>query len=32
MEMELGVSGGMTQMLNKIVAAQDGPEKIIQDL
>mgnify|MGYP001180859578 CR=1 FL=1 len=29
MEMELGVSGGMTQMLNKIIAAQDG-EKIIK--
>jgi len=29
MEMELGVSGGMTQMLNKIVAAQDG-ERIIK--
>lgn len=29
LEMELGVSGGMTQMLNKIVAAQDG-ERIIQ--
>lgn len=29
MEMELGVSGGMTQMLTRIVAAQDG-EKIIK--
>ena len=29
MEMELGVSGGMSQMLNKIVAAQDG-ERIIK--
>lgn len=28
-EMELGVSGGMSQMLNKIIAAQDG-EKIIK--
>ena len=28
MEMELGVTGGMTQMLNKIVAEQDG-KKII---
>lgn len=24
LEMELGVTGGMTQMLNKIIAAQDG--------
>lgn len=24
LEMEMGISGGMTQMLNKIVAAQDG--------
>jgi len=29
MEMELSMPGGMTQMLNKIVAAQDG-EKIIK--
>ncbi len=29
LEMEMGVSGGMTQMLNKIVAAQDG-ERIIK--
>lgn len=29
MEMELSVSGGMTQTLNRIVAAQDG-EKIIK--
>ena len=29
MEMELGVSGGMSQMLNKIVAAQDS-ERIIK--
>jgi hypothetical protein len=29
MEMELGVSGGMTQMIKKIVAAQDG-ERIIK--
>lgn len=29
MEMEMGVSGGMTQMLNRIVAAQDG-ERIIK--
>lgn len=24
LEMEMGISGGMTQMLNKIIAAQDG--------
>ena len=29
MEMELGVSGGMTQMLNRIIAEQDS-EKIIK--
>jgi hypothetical protein len=29
LEMEMGVSGGMTQMLNKIVAEQDG-KKIIE--
>ena len=29
MEMEMGVSGGMTQMINKIVAAQDS-ERIIK--
>lgn len=29
LEMELGISGGMTQMLTKIVAAQDG-ERIIK--
>jgi hypothetical protein len=29
MEMELSVSGGMTQMLNRIVSEQDG-EKIIK--
>jgi len=29
MEMELSISGGMTQMLNRIVAEQDG-EKIIK--
>ena len=29
MEMELGVTGGMTQMLNKIVAAQDS-KKIVE--
>ncbi len=28
-EMELSIAGGMTQMLNKIIAAQDG-EKIIK--
>ena len=25
MEMELGVTGGMTEMLDKIIAAKDGP-------
>ena len=25
MEMELGVTGGMTEMLNKIIAAKDAP-------
>lgn len=29
LEMELGISGGMTQMLTKIIAAQDG-ERIIK--
>lgn len=29
MEMELGISGGMTQMLNRIIAAQEG-DKIIK--
>ncbi len=29
LEMEMGVTGGMTQMLNKIVAAQDG-KRIIE--
>jgi len=28
LEMEMGITGGMTQMINKIVAAQDG-KKII---
>ena len=28
MEMELGVTGGMTEMLNKIINAKDGPSLI----
>ena len=28
MEMELGITGGMTQMLEKIVQTQDGPELV----
>lgn len=34
MEMELGISGGMAEMLQRIVASQDGPEiiRIFKDL
>lgn len=34
MEMELGVSGGMTEMIQRLVAAQDGPAiaKVFKDL
>lgn len=34
MEMELGISGGMAEMLQKIVASQDAPEiiRIFKDL
>lgn len=34
MEMELSVTGGLTEMINKIVAAQDGPSiiKLFKDL
>ena len=34
MEMELGVTGGMTEMLNKIINAKDGPSlmKIFKEM
>lgn len=34
MEMELGISGGMVEMLQRIIASQDGPEiiRIFKDL
>lgn len=34
MEMELSVSGGLTEMINKIISAQDGPAiiKLFKDL
>ena len=34
LEMEMGISGGMSQMLNKIIAAQDGGRviKIFKDI
>lgn len=34
MEMELGVSGGMTEMIQRIIDAQDGPSivKVFKDL
>ena len=34
MEMELGVTGGMTEMLNKIIAAKDAPSlmKIFKEM
>lgn len=34
MEMELGVSGGMTEMIQRLIAAQDGPAiaQVFKDL
>ena len=34
MEMELGTSGGMTEYMNKIIEAQDGPSimKVFKDI